>query len=315
VIRAPAKINLFLEILSKRADGYHEIVTFLTAVDLFDVLKFRRSADGEIRLTCDDKTLPTGAENLICRAATLLRDWRTESRSLSGPGRGVHIHLQKRIPVGAGLGGGSSDAAATLVALNRIWKLGLGTAELTEIAADLGSDVPFFLRAHRAIRVSKTKRRGAEMSGAAWCTGRGEQVSLATLKRPLHCVVTCPAVALSTAKVYQGVKVPRTPRSPVGMEAALTVGSVPAIGAELFNRLQPVAERLCPEVAALRRVMEKLAPPGHVMSGSGSAYVALCRSRADARTLARQVPRLFHSPGTGPREGRGLRLFVLRTQG
>ncbi len=296
VLRAPAKINLFLEVLGKRSDGYHDIVTFIAAVDLFDGLTFRHEAADAIRLSCDEPTLSTGRENLVCRAAEALRQ-QTKIR------RGVRIHLEKRIPIGAGLGGGSSDAAATLVGLNRFWDLGLSSAALGEIAGRLGSDIPFFLHWHR------------NQISVAWCTRRGEHVTHAVLKRPLHFAVACPAMRLSTPEVYRGVTVPKTPRSAARMKAALRAGSVPAIGAELFNRLQPVAEQLCPEVTALRWVMEKLAPPGHLMSGSGSAYFALCHSRADARALARQVPRLFRSPGTGPREGRGLRLFVLRTQG
>jgi 4-diphosphocytidyl-2-C-methyl-D-erythritol kinase len=289
-VRAPAKVNLFLEILGKRPDGYHEIVTCMVAVDLCDVLTFTPASGADVGLFCDDSSLSTGPDNLVRRAAEMLRQQ-------TGIRRGAHIRLQKRIPAAAGLGGGSSDAAATLHGLNQLWDLGLSLAALMEIAAAIGSDVPFFVTA-----------------GAAWCTGRGEQVDSFALKKPLNFVLACPAAGLSTAEVYQGVTVPRTPSASSAMKAALTAGSIPAIGAAIFNRLQPAAEKLCPELAQVRRVMEKLAPPGHGMSGSGSSYVALCRSRAEARTLARQVPRLY-SPGTGPEEGRGLKLFVVRSCG
>jgi 4-diphosphocytidyl-2-C-methyl-D-erythritol kinase len=240
-------------------------------------------------LTCDDPALSTGPDNLVRRAAEALRQQTRERR-------GVQVHLQKRIPAAAGLAGGSSDAAATLWGLNQLWDLGLSPMALSEIAAELGSDAPFFLLAH-----------------AAWCTGRGEQVAPFAVKKPLHFVVACPAEGLATADVYEGAIVPAKPQTAEPMRTALLEGSIANIGAAMHNRLQPAAEKLCPEVAALRQVMEKLAPPGHVMSGSGSSYVALCRSRADARALARQVPRLYGSPETGPVGDRGLKLFVVRS--
>src|SRR5688572_10812957 len=116
-VLAPAKVNLFLEVLGKRADGYHEIATLLVAIDLADDLGFAPAADGTLSLTCDDPGLPTGADNLVLKAALRLRDE-------TGCTAGARIRLAKRIPTAAGLGGGSSDAAATLVGLNELWKLG-----------------------------------------------------------------------------------------------------------------------------------------------------------------------------------------------
>ncbi len=115
-VLAPAKLNLFLEVLGRRPDGYHEVETLMVAVDLFDRLTFRDSPSGEITLRCDDPSLPTGSENLVVRAAERLRDD-------SGQGRGAHIDLRKSIPAGAGLAGGSSDAAAALEGLDRLWDL------------------------------------------------------------------------------------------------------------------------------------------------------------------------------------------------
>src|SRR5947209_6913376 len=136
VVWAPAKVNLFLEVLAKRADGYHEIATLLVAVSLYDTLEFKEEASGEIRLHSDHPNLSTGPENLIVRAAELLR-------RRTGCGRGAAVRLAKRIPMAAGLAGGSSDAAATLAGLNRLWRLGLTRGELAVLGAELGSDVPF----------------------------------------------------------------------------------------------------------------------------------------------------------------------------
>ena len=137
-VKAPAKINLSLEVLGKRDDGYHEIRTVMQSVALCDDLCFRERSDGRIVLRASDRDLPPPAENLVVRAARLLAE-RT------GIGPGVPIGLEKTIPMGAGRGGGSSDCAATLKALNELWDLGLGRDELCGFAAELGSDVPFFL--------------------------------------------------------------------------------------------------------------------------------------------------------------------------
>src|SRR5438552_1098782 len=153
VVWAPAKVNLFLEVLGKRPDGYHEIATLMAAVGLYDTLVFKEEPSGEVRLRSSNSDLSTGPENLVLRAVELVRQH-------TGSKRGVAIRLIKRIPLAAGLAGGSTDAAATLAGLNQLWRLGLETKDLAGLAAQLGSDVPFFFAAP-----------------AAWCTGRGEQVS------------------------------------------------------------------------------------------------------------------------------------------
>jgi len=144
--QAPAKVNLFLEVLNKRPDGYHDIATLMVAVTLFDVLRFKEEKSGDIRLTCSNPELSTGPENLVFRAADLLKRH-------TGCKKGVTIRLTKRIPLAAGLAGGSSDAAATCIGLNRLWNLGLSRKELLALGAELGSDVSFFFA-----------------PPAAWCT-------------------------------------------------------------------------------------------------------------------------------------------------
>src|SRR5712691_10682634 len=181
MVWAPAKVNLYLEVLAKRSDGYHLIETLMVAVSLYDTLEFKEDASGEIQLQCDQPDLATGPENLIVRAAQLLRE-RT------GCKRGVQIRLAKRIPLAAGLAGGSTDAAATLAGLNQLWQLDLKIMELSALAADIGSDAAFFFA-----------------TPAAWCTGRGEQVAPIALTGPLWFVLLCPPFGISTADVYLGV--------------------------------------------------------------------------------------------------------------
>jgi 4-diphosphocytidyl-2-C-methyl-D-erythritol kinase len=262
VVWAPAKVNLFLEVLAKRADGYHEIATLLVAVRLFDKLVFAESPQGELRLHCNRPDLSTGPDNLVIRAAGLLQRH-------TGCRRGAAIRLVKRIPLAAGLAGGSTDAAATLAGLNQLWGLGLAIPELAELGAKLGSDVPFFFA-----------------GPAAWCTGRGEKVESVGLGKPLFFVLVCPPRGLSTAEVYRNIAVPDAPETGETIRRALAGGDVQEVGRLLHNRLQPAAEKLYPAVAAWQARLEQLKPAGVRMSGSGSSLFALCRNRAEARRIA-----------------------------
>jgi 4-diphosphocytidyl-2-C-methyl-D-erythritol kinase len=290
VVWAPAKVNLFLEVLAKRADGYHEINTLMVTVSLYDTLEFKEEASGDIRLHSDHPNLSTGPDNLVCRAAELLRQ-------RCGVRRGARIGLTKRIPLAAGLAGGSSDAAATLAGLNRLWGLGLADGELAALGADLGSDVPFFFSAP-----------------AAWCTGRGEQVTAVHLGRPLDVVLACPPAGLSTADVYRNVTVPERPETGADLLAAVAAGDVQAAGRRLHNRLQAAAEGLCPDVAHLRGRLAALGPAGQLMSGSGTSVFALCRDRAEALRVAGGLEGGRGDGGTpGRPAGEGLRLFIVRS--
>jgi 4-diphosphocytidyl-2-C-methyl-D-erythritol kinase len=279
---APAKVNLFLEVLGRRPDGYHELATLMTAVSLYDTLELTGLPSGEVRLTCDHPSLSTGSENLVCRAVELVRQ-RTGRRD------GVAVRLRKRIPLAAGLAGGSSDAAATLAGLNRLWHLGWGRERLAELGAQLGSDVAFFFWAP-----------------AAWCTGRGEVIEPVRLGRPLDFVLARPPVGLSTAEVFRGVTVPERPLDGAEAREAAEGGDVEALGRALFNRLQPVAERLCPAVAALCERLAALNPAGRLMSGSGSTVFALCRSPEEALLLSRALRPVRE-------EGEPARVLVVRS--
>jgi 4-diphosphocytidyl-2-C-methyl-D-erythritol kinase len=265
VVRAPAKVNLFLEVLGKRPDGYHEIATLMLAIRRFDTLRIKEDASGSIQLSCNRSDLSTGPDNLVVRAARLLQE-------RSGSSRGCTIRLTKRIPLAAGLAGGSSDAATTLQALNRLWKLGLAARELAKLGAELGSDVPFFFH-----------------GPAAWCTGRGEVVRPAKMPRPLDLVLVCPRFGCSTAAVYQRVRPPARPVDGAQLLAAVASGDVAEIGRRLHNRLQPAAETIAPKLVEYRRLLEDLGPAGALMSGSGSTLFAVCRSRREAQRIAQEL--------------------------
>ncbi|MCS7047473.1 MAG: 4-(cytidine 5'-diphospho)-2-C-methyl-D-erythritol kinase [Gemmataceae bacterium] len=265
VVWAPAKVNLFLEVLGKRPDGYHAISTLMLAIRRFDTLHFQDDPAGLIQITCPRSGLSTGDDNLVVRAAQLLR-------TRSGVGRGCRIRLLKRIPLAAGLAGGSSDAAATLLALNRLWRLKLSQHELEDLGARLGSDVPFFFHLP-----------------AAWCEGRGEIVTPVAAPRALDLVLLCPRFGCSTRAVYDRVEIPRQPVDGTALLAAFRAGDVEGIGRRLHNRLQAAAEAIAPPLAEFHRRLRALAPAGALLSGSGSTLFALCRSRPEARELARRL--------------------------
>lgn len=275
VIQSPAKLNLFLEVLGVRPDGFHELETLMVTVGIFDTLSFTEEVSGRIRLRClgaasaaldDYDSLASdtaGRNNLVIRAAELLRGH-------AGIDRGVRIDLHKRIPLESGLAGGSSDAAATLAALNRLWQLNLSIAELQQLAAQLGSDVGFFL---------------GEMP-AAVCRGRGERVEPLHIPAGMHFVIVRPPSGLSTAAVYRKCRPATEPKTSQKLATCLRDGRLAEAGRHLHNALQPPAEEINPDVARLRDEFAKLPVLGHRMSGSGSAYFGLCGNRRHALGIA-----------------------------
>ena len=276
VVQAPAKLNLFFEVLAKRDDGYHEIETLMCPVDLYDTLCFREGPR-QLELTCQrvngatgptgltGEVLPEGRENLVLRAVELLR-------RRAGVDFGATLRLVKRIPIAAGLGGGSSDAAAALVAANEAWGLGRSLDELAEISAELGSDVPFFFA-----------------RGPAICRGRGERVEPVDGVFALHFVVVYPPEGLSTAAVYDACRPAARPKTPAPLLEALARGDVNRVGRLLFNRLQPAAGKLSTWIGRLQRRLAREDCLGHGMSGSGSSYFGLCRHARHARRVARRL--------------------------
>lgn len=299
ILRAPAKVNLFLEILGKRPDGFHELTTLMVTVSLFDTLEIKEDPSQQLSLslapTLSSSTTPPGtgmdrdnlrqlstdSDNLILKAADLIRQ-RT------GCERGAMLRLHKRIPMEAGLAGGSTDAAATLLGLNRLWSLGLTKSELEKLAAELGSDVAFFFS-----------------SPAAWCTGRGEIVSPVSVGRPFWLVLVCPPVGISTAETYRRLNVPENPRSGDRIRQALKEGTVEELGKELHNRLMEPAREICFSLAEIVEKLEKNAPNRWLMSGSGSTFFALCRDQSEAGRLANSLASLYWESGSP-------RLFVTR---
>ena len=267
VLRTAAKVNLALDVLGKRADGYHEISTIIQAVELFDRLTVE-TAD-TISLVTNDPALPVGDDNLVVRAARLLRE-------ASGLEMGARIRLEKRIPVAAGLGGGSSDAAATLWALTRLWGIRWTRERRLELAARLGMDVPFFLGRGRAL-----------------ATGRGERLRPLTSGGGYALVLVNPNFPLSTQEVYGQVPAGFTaaPHGTRGMLAALETRSAPRVAAALTNTLEEIVAPRVPAITRMKAALMAAGALGAVMSGSGPTVFGVARSLDHARAIRRRVNR------------------------
>jgi 4-diphosphocytidyl-2-C-methyl-D-erythritol kinase len=283
VIGAPAKVNLFLELLGKRPDGYHELATLMVALSLRDTLAFSDSSDGSVTLTCNRPELSVGPDNLIIKAARLLQ-------AETGIRRGATIRLAKRIPMAAGLAGGSTDAAATLLGLNRLWDAQLSGQELATLAAQLGSDVAFFLSLP-----------------AAWCTGRGEIVEPLAAARSLDLVLIFPPFGCDTAIVYRHATVSPQPVSGDSVRQAFATGDVQQLSRTLHNRLEAAATVVQPRIAALSDAVARITPLGCRMSGSGSTLFALAHDRAEALGLVTRLQAQPELAGCGVRAVRTLK--------
>ncbi len=259
LVHAPAKLNLYLEVIGRRKDGFHDLETCMVAVDLYDTLSFRSQPDQlslSVRSFVGDG-IPEDGSNLVLKAAELLRQ-RT------GYAGGAAVQLVKRIPIQAGMGGGSSDAAATLLALNQLWQLGLDVSQLHEVAAELGSDLNFFI----------------ERTPAAMCRGRGEVVEPILSVPRLHFVVAHPGVGLSTADVFRACSIGRGSGGIADFLSSFSEGRP-----RLLNRLSEAARALEPEIGTLARYFDSVACH-HQMTGSGSAWFGLFANRRRARRCA-----------------------------
>ena len=261
---APAKLNLFLHITGRRPDGYHDLQTVFQLLDWGDTLHFERRDDGRITRKTDVAGVPA-EHDLTVRAATLLRQH-------TGTRYGVEIDIEKRLPMGAGLGGGSSDAATTLLALNRLWKLDLPRAELQALALKLGADVPFFV-----------------FGTNAFAEGVGETLKPVQLPRR-HFLVVTPRVQVPTAEIFSDRFLTRD-TSPVTMAVFLAQQAVHSAGwPDSFGRndMQQVVAGKYAEVAQVLRWFETIAPAR--MTGSGASVFAAFASLAQAQAVQARLP-------------------------
>jgi 4-diphosphocytidyl-2-C-methyl-D-erythritol kinase len=266
-IRGKAKINLTLDVLYKREDGFHQVEMIMQAIELADIVGLEESKNGDIRLNTNIARLPCDHRNLAYRAANLIK----ESCQVK---RGVHIVLEKNIPVAAGLAGGSADAASVLLGLNKLWKLGLSIGELETLGAKLGSDVPFCLR-----------------GGTMLATGRGELLKPLKDLKPCYVILAKPLIGVSTAWVYKNYQNQNVKEHPdtAGVIRSLEQRDLSGVVNRLNNVLESVTIPAHPEIKILKECMLAQGAMASLMSGSGPTVFGLVEDRAQAEYIAAKI--------------------------
>jgi|TARA_Y100001001_G_scaffold45086_1_gene40172 4-diphosphocytidyl-2-C-methyl-D-erythritol kinase len=251
--KTPAKVNLGLHVHGKREDGFHELETIFQMVSLFDDVELELLSSG-IKLECDMPGIPTDDTNLVCKAALLLR------KSYQVEGKGVSIRLKKKIPFGAGLGGGSGNAAGVLMGLNRLWDLNIDREKLFTLAAELGSDVPFFLT-----------------SPCALGKGRGERLKVLESCSKFQVLLVFPGFPIATSWVYQNLrlKLTKRPNNISILRKNLSLSNITSLGSQLYNDLESVVIQKFPEVKVVKDELWAWGALGVLLSGSGSTVFGI----------------------------------------
>jgi 4-diphosphocytidyl-2-C-methyl-D-erythritol kinase len=271
-VTAPAKINFFLEITGKRPDGYHTLSIVFQTISLGDELTLEPAND--ISLTCSDKVLPTDERNLVMKAAVRLRHALKETR-------GAKIHLTKIVPTGAGLGGGSSDAAAALLALQRLWNRQLPSQELAALAVQLGADVPFFLK-----------------GGLCQATGIGDELVALQPLPETWLVLVYPGFGISTKEAYAKVKLPFKsvvmPAKAGTQSMFWAPASAGVTSKDLFNRFEELIFPDHPELPKLKKELLDAGATSVLMSGSGSVIFGLASSRAQGEQILARMQKTYN---------------------
>ncbi|MEK6756791.1 MAG: 4-(cytidine 5'-diphospho)-2-C-methyl-D-erythritol kinase [Bacteroidota bacterium] len=275
-LRAYAKINLGLHVVGKRPDGYHNIETVFHQVDLFDEIEIVQSEE-EIHFTSDAPELRSDSSNLCIRAVNLLRD-------ITGVHTGVEITLKKRIPIGAGLGGGSTDSAAVLKGLSKMWALDVTDDELMTVSASLGSDVPYFM-----------------VGGTAYATGRGEILEPLDLAIPFWILLVTPALHVSTTWAYTSLKPAQTiQRENLPILLRTNINNAPILREKLRNEFEPVVFGNYPEVQQIKETLLNRGAELALMSGSGSSVFGFFGHESTVQKLAADLSPQYRVSLTEP---------------
>ncbi|VAX35172.1 4-diphosphocytidyl-2-C-methyl-D-erythritol kinase [hydrothermal vent metagenome] len=263
-LQSPAKLNLYLKVLNKRVDGFHNIETLFERINLFDDICFKSNASGKIKITCNHPHVPIGPKNLVYKVAQLFQQE-------CGVTQGVDVCINKRIPVAAGLAGGSSNAATALKGLNKVWKLNLSQKQLLAYAARLGSDISFFLH------------------DASWAVGqgRGEQIEKVDIKTSLWHVIVVPKIKMYSWKVYGGLNLKLTKKNE-GVNILfryLRKGNFLEVGRRLTNDLESEIIRISPNLLKLKQKLSDFNICGTLISGSGPSVFGITQTQKQAEEI------------------------------
>ena len=264
VVKSPAKLNLYLKVLGKRPDGFHELRTVFERIDLYDELSFSERADRRIRIACSHPHVPCGAKNLVYKAALALQQ-------KYGVSKGVTVKILKKIPVAAGLAGGSSNAAAALTGLNRLWSLGMSLDDLLEVGNMMGSGIAFFL------------------NDCSWALGegRGERITRLPVSEKFWHILVVPRVKMYTSEVYGALKFPLTNKMDNAniLIHSLKEKNISKISSLFSNDLEQGILAMVPKLGAVRERLKTLGVEGVSFSGSGSSVFGMVRAKKDAERL------------------------------
>lgn len=260
ILKAPAKINLAIDVLFKRPDGYHEVNLIMQSISLCDVIELKTIDEDKIIVTTDSESVPNGSKNIVYEAAELIKDKYNIKT-------GVKIEIEKNIPVAAGLGGGSTDAAAVIKLLNKAWKLGLSKKDLLSIGRMIGADVPFCIE-----------------GGTTFAEGLGEKLT------PLNPIPDCfillanPDVNISTKKVYESLDINKIDKRPdiSGIIDAMDKGQLEKLAAKLCNVLEGVTIDICPLIRTIKKNFIEYGAIGSSMSGSGPTVFGIFDDQSKA---------------------------------
>lgn len=284
ILHAPAKLNLYLKVINKRPDGYHNIVTLFERIDLFDRISLASNNSGKISVTCNHPHVPVGPKNLVYKVARIIK----EKYQIS---QGINIDIDKSIPVAAGLAGGSTNAATVILGLNRIWNLNLSKKSMVGIASQIGSDVPFFLY------------------DTSWALGtqRGDHIQPLKIERQLWHILVVPKIKMHTPKVYSRIRIPTNVHAEKsggsGRTNVLTKkgddvnilvhklrkSNIISISSLLYNDLEKVVVQICPRIMKLKERLKSLNAKGVTVSGSGPSVYGLTDSKQEAMQIQAQL--------------------------
>ncbi|MDX9703527.1 MAG: 4-(cytidine 5'-diphospho)-2-C-methyl-D-erythritol kinase [Candidatus Auribacterota bacterium] len=266
VLESPAKLNIFLEVVNKRNDGYHNIDSVFVSIDLCDTIELFLRDDDRIIVETDSEYVPDGKDNLVYKAVK-------EIKTLAGIQQGIQVYIRKKIPAGGGLGGGSSNAASVIKELCSIFNIDVASEKIKKTAASLGADIPFFLFGGQIAR----------------CRGIGDVVEPLKVLFNQCFVVVNPGISINTGKVYGKIKVPQLPKNPDDLINACINADSKAIGKYLFNRLEEAVVDEYKDIRYIKDELLLLGAQGVLMSGSGSSVFALVDNNEKADIIVHHI--------------------------
>jgi 4-diphosphocytidyl-2-C-methyl-D-erythritol kinase len=271
-LQSPAKLNIYLKVLNKQKDGFHEIKTIFQRINLFDELVFKSNDSGKIKIQCNHPHVPVGSKNLVSRVVRFFQ----EKYHIS---KGMDIKITKNIPVAAGLAGGSTNAATTLLAVNKLWGLKLTVSQLVTIGRTIGSDVPFFLH------------------NCSWGlgTGRGDKIKKLDISTQLWQIIVVPKIKMYSSKVYGAMNLKLTKKGDNVniLLRNLKDANTLEVGQLLENDLEIPIIKLCPRLQKLKERLKLLNPQGVMISGSGPSVFGITQNEQEARQIAREMSKRF----------------------